>query len=48
MNKLNHINFSQYLADSEQKVHEIYKYEKKRLNSIKQRVIKEFCIDSRM
>ena len=47
MNATKRAGYLRYLADPEQKIHETDKVERKRLNSIKRRVIKEFCMDSR-
>ena len=42
-----HIDYLQYLAHLEQKIHKTDKVETKQLKSIKQQVINEFSIDSR-
>lgn len=47
MNATKRAEYLRYLADPEQKIHETDKVERKRLNSIKRRVLKEFCMDSR-
>ncbi len=47
MNATKRAEYLRYLADPEQKIHETDKVERKRLNAIKPRVIKEYCMDSR-
>ena len=47
MNTTKRAEYLQYLANPEQKIHKTDKVERKQLNSIKWRVIKEFCMDSR-
>ncbi len=47
MNATKRAEYLRYLVDPEQKIHKTDKVERNRLNSIKRRVIKEFCMDSR-
>lgn len=47
MNATKRAEYLRYLADPEQKIHETDKVERKRLNAIKRRVIKVYCMDSR-
>ena len=38
--------YQRYLGDPEQKIYNTDKVERKRLNSIKRQIIKQFCMDS--
>ena len=47
MNATKCAEYLQYLTDPEQKIHKTDKVERKRFNAIKQRDIKEYCMDFR-